>query len=436
MSLVLLATVGTSAVQAAGRFVSVRDWITSQTTSPSPCELPVPTPLTTIDLTAAPAGGDLVVDIECRLDKRALKGELHEVTIHADWSVTTPHDLDAERVAMAFGGYTSCVPLVDTTVPALRLAMPAIARRAEVAPRRFGTRAWRVPKRLQLAGCCEAVSFRTLAEATSHLSSVAHLVRLAAAPVWQVRELTGIVSAHWRAANRERAIALGSEQHVGDLSTIDALWDHGIAADDIVRLARAVPVVAGPLPRAYFVGAHYGAASLDWLSTVVSGRPDAQFAAWVVGLPKECSRTNASHWKAWLSFGLPGAQVRFAVEQAGPPEVVADICAATGWAPAAAARAWLSWVHVGCRPTPEHFAVLSERGLADSVPSSAAIERLLAALSPALRSQRTELAVMLAVLGTVAEVVFEVNRGQTTAELVHRRGGRLLTASPPDSDEK
>ncbi len=378
----------------------------------------------------SPDGGDLTLSVECRLDKSALKGEQHDVTIHADWSVTTPHDLDAERVAMAFGGYTSCLPLVDVTVPALRHAIPAISRRAEAAPRRFGTRAWRLPKHSQLAGCCEGVSFRTLAEATAHPSHVSHLARVMPAPVWQLRELAGIVSAHWRAANRQRAIVLGAEQHVSDHSTIDALWDHGITADDIVRLAGAVPSITSPLPRSYFIGAHYGAAPLDWVSTVVSGRPDPQFAAWLVGLPKECSRTDASQWRAWLTFGLPGAEVRFAVEHAGPPEVIVEICAATGWPPTTAARTWLSWVRVGCRPTPAHFAVLGERGVADSVPSSAAIERLLTELGPVHESRRTELAVMLALLGTVAEVAFEVNRGNASAELVHRRGGRLLSPSP------
>ena len=43
--------------------------------------------------------------------------------------VATPHDLDAERIAAAFGGYTSCLELVDPVIPAVRASMGMQTRR-------------------------------------------------------------------------------------------------------------------------------------------------------------------------------------------------------------------------------------------------------------------------------------------------------------------
>lgn len=70
-----------------------------------------------------PGGGPLTLMLECRLSPTAVTGERHPVTIHADWRVETPHDLEAERVAAAFGGYTSCLELVDRTLPAFRTSL-------------------------------------------------------------------------------------------------------------------------------------------------------------------------------------------------------------------------------------------------------------------------------------------------------------------------
>ena len=59
------------------------------------------------DIAPGPDGAPLTLEIECRTSPRARKGALHEVTIEPDWAVSTPHDIAAERVAAAFGGYTS-----------------------------------------------------------------------------------------------------------------------------------------------------------------------------------------------------------------------------------------------------------------------------------------------------------------------------------------
>jgi hypothetical protein len=406
----------------------------------APCRASVSTPQRQpIDVDAgepfgpAPDGADLEFDIECRLEPRAVRGERHPVIIHRDWSITTPHDIAAERTAMAFGAYTSCVPLVEVTVNALRAATPALMRRQEVAPRRFGKTMWRLPRSVQVAECCENRSFRGLAEATAHAHHVSHLTRLWDAPLWQVRETVAIAAARWESWNRLRARESGADLRVREEGGVDELWNLGIAADDITRLAQIVSVIDDPLPVAYFVGAHYGPADPEWIKTVVEGRPDPDFATWLVSLDAPASRSDPRRWRAWLTFGLPRAHVRFAAEFAGQPETISDITTATGWPTELAARTWLRWVRVGCSPEPEHFAILAARGVGEVVPPSVAIDRLVGVVggssvvdAPVTSERRTELAVMLALLGTVPEVAFEVRRGSTTPQALDAADGRFF----------
>jgi hypothetical protein len=60
----------------------------------------------------SPDGEPLTLKVRC-WTSRSSKAPVtrHPVTIHPDWSVTTPHDLESERVAAAFGGYLSCLDL-------------------------------------------------------------------------------------------------------------------------------------------------------------------------------------------------------------------------------------------------------------------------------------------------------------------------------------
>ena len=375
------------------------------------------------ELGPAPDGADLTFSIECRLEKHARSGERHAVTIHRDWRVTTRHDLEAERIAAAFGAYTSCLSLVDETVPALRDAMPWIARATSAAPHRHGKHRWRLPAATYVNGCCKDRTFANLADAISHPFQVSHLARRWKAPAWQVTAVISAASVCWEAWNHERAALLDAGRFVRGVGGIDSLWALGVRAEDVVELAASLQLVADPLPVPYFTHARHGRVDLEWVSTVVAGRPDADFATWLVGLGTKFRRTDPEAWRHWLEFGLSLDDVMYAVENAGPPDVVREIAATTGWSLSFAARTWLDWVRVGCRPTLSLFEVIARRGVAHSVPSNTAIERaleLVAAhhndMDASSPEQRTEVAVMLALLGTVAEVVFEIEQGSQTVK--------------------
>lgn len=69
-----------------------------------------------------PALGDqpATIRVPCSGVPYALGPATYAVTVAPDWTVETPHDLAAERVALAFGGYSSCLELVEKGVPAAR----------------------------------------------------------------------------------------------------------------------------------------------------------------------------------------------------------------------------------------------------------------------------------------------------------------------------
>src|SRR3712207_9191816 len=106
------------------------------------------------ELGPAPDSASLSVSVRCRT-RRGAGGRRHEVRIGPDWSVETPHDLAAERIGVALGGYLSCIELVDDTVPAARELLQLVARR--VLPplsRKIGRASCR--ERVQISG--DAVS--------------------------------------------------------------------------------------------------------------------------------------------------------------------------------------------------------------------------------------------------------------------------------------
>lgn len=144
-----------------------------------------------------PDGGVLTFHIECRPSPTASRGPRHAVTIHPDWEVETPHDLEAERVAVAFGGYTSCLKLIEKSIPAFRMVLPILVRR-ELAPiQRDAHGDWHLSSDAQVAKCCRGRRFLSAAAAARHVRGAAHISRAFDAPQWQVASLLRATTQAW-----------------------------------------------------------------------------------------------------------------------------------------------------------------------------------------------------------------------------------------------
>ncbi|MES2171081.1 MAG: hypothetical protein V4479_10250, partial [Actinomycetota bacterium] len=146
-----------------------------------------------------PDGGPLRFSIQCRNSRNSSSGKRHVVTIDPDWTVTTPHDLEAERIAAAFGGYTSCLDLVDRTIPAFRQALPLLSRRARLALREDARDGWRLPLEEQVEQCCRGHRFTTIASAVSHARSSAHLAGRYGVTRWQLTAVMSGAATAWGA---------------------------------------------------------------------------------------------------------------------------------------------------------------------------------------------------------------------------------------------
>ncbi len=128
-----------------------------------------------------------------------------------------------------------------------------------------------------------------------------------------------------------------------------------------------------------------------------------------------------------MSFGVSKTDVLTVIEAGLPPEYPLQIASSQGLPIRSVAAQLAKWASVDCVLTPEHFDVLNRHGFDTQWPSRRAIDALnelveqaVGAVPSALQvaPDRTELAVMLKVLGNRYEVLAALQRGvQTTADL-------------------
>ncbi len=371
--------------------------------------------------------------MECRTSREATSGRPHPIRIHADWSVETPHDLAAERIAAAFGGYTSCLELVERVVPAVARAMPLLARRAPLPLRRAeDDRTWVVPP---LRGCrCSHPTFGSARSAGIHLRSTPHLSRqlgVAAEPLEvlldAVRGASDLLDVRRLPAYDAATRALVLED-----SGVDELWDAGIHPAEIAALAAPARVVAGGLPVAYFLAVRYGSADLGWVERTVARRPDPAVATWLAWTPAghHLVREEVGDW---LALGLSRRQVEAVVAEGVPPGAAAGLASASGRSEHAAAVDLSGWAAAGCHPTVAHVLLLDRHGVGrDHRPARAAVDNLttIAARHPD-PPDRTELGVLLALAGTTVAVERALRAGVRTAAGWAAPGAAPPATAPP-----
>ena len=358
-----------------------------------------------------PWAGDLEFTIECRTDGTVASGVPHPITIRGAWSVITPHDLEAERVARAFGGHASCLQLVELTIPRLREGLGRISRRTRPPLRQDKRRQWRVPSE-ELIGCCRNRAFRSIRTATEHLRSPAHLATLLRLPLWQVAEIVGHVD---RACLPDTSAASPCARYVREDDGLKQLWQSGIHTELVPQLAAYASVVDQPLPASYFEGVVYSGHRPDWLNGVLEHRPDPDTAAWLAWQTPPDVLSDAREWGLWLGYGLSRRDFAVAVEHMLPASSVITIAEQTGWPVRTAARVLVAFAKADCRPTPKQLTAIARLGLEHAIPGKATVD--VAAedvLSAGIPVDRTELSLMLAVVGNRPMVLAAVRRGART----------------------
>lgn len=368
----------------------------------------------------APWAGDIAVRIECRGVREQSSERRHDIVIHDDWSVTTPHDLEAERVAAAFGGYTSCVEVVDTTLPLLRRGLTEVARRARPALRR-GTRGeWRVATG-DLAACCSGRTFASVRTVAEHLRSPRHLAASLSLPRWQVEAIVRGVAAVTRADVSDDAPPARLVREPGGLAQ---LWRAGIHPDEVPGFAVHASPVAEPLPVSFFEGLAYAGHDPGWITDVLTHRPDPDTATWLAWQPPPAILDG--EWGRWLGFGISRADFALALEHLLSADAVGSVRAATGWQDSTAARAIIGWARIGCRPTAAQFGMLASAGVDHRPPGSTFLDAAVVDVEQAGAAiERTELGLMLALAGTRPGLIAAVRQGaRAVTDILEREDHR------------
>ena len=356
-------------------------------------------------------GRALVLDVECRTST-GQRGPLHPVTITPHWQLETPHDLAAERVAMAFGGYCSCVLIADQVVPALRIAVQLLARQepAPIAP--APDRGWVVGH--APAGChCRASFYPTAQTAAEHARSAQHLAHRAATTERRFGAfLDRVCRAHDHFPLPAHEPALG--RRIRDPGGLWALWRAGLTPSQVADIAALVP---GDelLPVEFFLGVAYRPVDRAWLRATIARRPDpdaATFLAWSgeVLHPEPDGRCGE-----WLEIGVPTRAIEGLLRAGTSPSAAYELAREPGWSRRVAGCYLALWARAGCEPTAAHVRLLTGLGIDRSyVPSPAAINLLeLTARGLPRPPSRTDLAVLLAAAGTRAVAIGLLERGVT-----------------------
>ncbi len=362
--------------------------------------------------------------------------ERHPVTITADWTVTTPHDIEGERIAAAFGGFVSCVDLVDTAVPAARVWTRRLMR-TDLPELEFAGDAdrWRVR---DAAACCPRSGFRDAVNAAEHWRSPRHV---AAASGAIGRQVTVLAAAVRRAHDRAGMLGIPADDQAaaaecclrGDLD-VAWLWDAGIHPR-VVHEIHAEVGVGSPMPARFYLGVAWNRPDLSWVADTLAGRDDPQEVAMAEyataqdatreGMRPDSLATwlawSAANWDTvhprdrarWIDSGISRSLILALGEAGYDPDEVVAYARAVDRSPEWAARNLRSWVDAGFHPWPSDLVALVSTGIpAGIVPPRAAVARLRARVdaTDAVWSD-TDFALVLAEYGTVMHAAVALREG-------------------------
>lgn len=355
-------------------------------------------------VTPAPAAQNLVTMIECTADPETRFGVEHRITIRTDWSVECPHDLEAERIARSFGGWSTCLAVADVVVPALRRALTLMHDPSELSTDGDATHELREA----YAAVQHEIAPRSILPA---LPAGAN-----ADPALRTRERE-LFAQLFSEAGRSWAAAADARQIDGGAAGFRTLWAEGVSPARVDEIARGVPRRAWPLPVDFVALAHFGPVDLEWLFGLIHCFPDREVVDWAVQQRYSGRRAQSDNVWRLAELGLSPRDAIGVLDQRVPLDALVAIASHPDVGAPTAAR-WLTlWAQLGVTPTREHYRVLAETRALSERPPSWKVD----SIAHALRGfghgapDRTELAVMLALVPDQAAVERAIRRGVTTA---------------------
>ena len=357
--------------------------------------------------------GALDMTIPCRTTRSGGTRTEHHASIAADWSVSTPHDIELERIAVAMGGYLSCVELVDRGVPALRDVVQLRSRRMLPPITRGAAGRWMLLT--PVSGCeCRPNGFGSAAEAAEHARDLTHVAKLHGVRPRSLQSLVRRVEEEydtrfydppedvWKAADAVR-----------EYGGIRQLWDSGVHPQVVARLHEALWPDGPAMPVWFYLGVVSRRPNLAWISQTLAAVPDEDVAVWLCWTDTELDRSHPEARAAWLQAGVPRRAISALADGSYTPADVATLASTTQRTVPIAALTLAAWHRAGCHPSPQEIAQIDELG-ADPwrEPSVGAIDWLWERYGNSRKGPtRTELGLLLALAGTRAGVSLMLAKG-------------------------
>lgn len=339
----------------------------------------------------ATTGRSLRSTVTCHASQGADGGAEHEVVLNPDWTVDTPHDLAAERTAVALGGYCDCLTLVETGIPALQAWLELHLRERSPDVWFSADHGWQVD---QVPACGCRGRFRWVEQAVDHASSVEHVTHLHGAHSRHTAPLARALTADWQPVVDRAHIDADLSTQTRLPSVARSLWSAGIHPTVARHYANAIPEVRTAIPLSYFLAMAYTRPDLR-RSKELARQSDGATAAWLVW-SRDCPVPGQPlAYAGWLGLSTINAARARTMLAAGYDSTRADeLGAALHLAADEAAALLYDWVDLGCRPTLNDFLSL---GPNIAAPTPALLDSALASRAAAgTHVTRTEIALLLA----------------------------------------
>lgn len=272
----------------------------------------------------APAGRDVEVIIECTTHPRERFGTPHRVTIHGDWTVTTPHDLDAERIARSFGSWCACLHFAERIVPAYREALVLMLEPRKVLRRE---QHW---ENFPSVRCRAADHIHdALESAVRHELSPVHVAGQFGAHRWRLDGMDLVAQRQY-----SELMAAGGRAWVdtADPSIVDEavdghtqLWAAGILPFQTKTIADSLLREVLPLPVRFYRHAHLGEVDGGWLSQIVGLFPVRAFAAWAAEQGERWRLIDIDAVQRMQQLGLSAHEAIGTIDAAVAVDSLADL---------------------------------------------------------------------------------------------------------------
>ena len=371
------------------------------------------------DLAPPSPDGALVTDVLCRTAREGLAVS-HPITINADWSVTTGHDLEAERIAVAFGAYNSCIDLVDRLVPAAADAAQRWMRRetAPIAPTPAGR--WHITEPCACAD--RADSYGRSQVAAAHTRSIGHLAQRFGVPSAALPGLLKSVSEAYGDLARPPYYDLSL---VTGASAADDLWNAGLSPERIRTFHTAIGA-RGPMTVGSYLLGLYDDYSPEYLSSVleVAGSPDV--VEWSLTTRQVYDHLNPGERAKWLALGVQRQDVVVLMRASYPTAAARSLGSALNTPAPHAAGVLAAWARSGLAPSVADLVQLHAlRGDSWYAPTPRALEpfrRLIAARE--LDASPTQVGLVLVACGgsrSVALRLLKLGVASPTEVRIHLR---------------